>query len=415
MRFSNVGKCCCALFIGLLTWSRGTSIEEFSTTASVSTRLEIVYIQGCLFELAVPRPAMTGSPGPSAAAAPVTLNLAHYPAADHVTAADRLPEPRISGAIYTRQRLLQLRSVATARQSDIFLTRINRLGIAKDTSRRPRHRGVRGGRKSTPQPIPVHLTSRPLAGRAGRYRRDLIDSGQRCLVIPQRLSLRQTESARGAPPPVTSPSITVASSSNITIELLNVQSLIPKLPDIEAELHQREADVICFTETNLKSGTPDRLIGLPGYRLYRQDRLLGRKKAGGGVAVYLRDTLQATRIATPAPPGQSHAETLWLSVKLNKKRATTVACIYRPPSTSSSQVDADYNHIEEQLQTVITAHPAQRIALTGDLNSDAGTNPAAHRRLRELEERYGLVNVGHQTTFVRGEVQSILDVVLLST
>ena len=151
MRFSNVGKCCCALFIGLLTWSRGTSIEEFSATASVSTRLEIVYIQGCLFELAVLRSAMTGSPGPSAAAAPVTLNLARYPAADHVTAGDRSPEPRISGAIYTRQRLLQLRSLATARQSDIFLTRINRLGIAKDTSRRPRHRGVRGGRKSTPR------------------------------------------------------------------------------------------------------------------------------------------------------------------------------------------------------------------------------------------------------------------------
>ena len=149
-------------------------------------------------------------------------------------------------------------------------------------------------------------------------------------------------------------------------------------------------------------------------RFTRVRLLLGRKKAGGGVAVYLRDTLQATRIATPAPPGQSHAETLWLSVKLNKKRATTIACIYRPPSTSFSQVDADYNHIEEQLQAVITAHPAQRIALTGDLNSDAGTNPAAHRRLRELEERYGLVNVVHQATFVRGEVQSILDVVLLS-
>ena len=92
IRDHYASKQCCALFIGLLTWSRGiTSIEEYRTTASVSTRLEIVYVQGCLFELAVPRPAMTGSPGPSAAAAPVTLNLAHYPAADHVTAADRPP------------------------------------------------------------------------------------------------------------------------------------------------------------------------------------------------------------------------------------------------------------------------------------------------------------------------------------
>ena len=195
---------------------------------------------------------------------------------------------------------------------------------------------------------------------------------------------------------------------------MNVQSLLPKLPDIVAELQHRDADVICCTQTNLKSGTPDRLVSLPGYRLYRQDRTLGRKKAGGGVAVYIRDTLQATRISTPAPPGQSHAETLWLSVKLNKKRATTLGCIYRPPPTTATQADADYNYIEEQLQAVITAFPAHRIALAGDLNSDARTNPAAHRRLLELEERYGLGNVVRQATFYRGDVQSILDVVLLS-
>ena len=139
--------------------------------------------------------------------------------------------------------------------------------------------------------------------------------------------------------------------------MLNVQSLLPKLPNIVAELHQRDADVICLTETNLKSGTPNRLVNLPGYRLYRQDRRLGRKKAGGGVAIYIRDTLQATPIPTPAPSGQSHIESLWLSVKLNKKRATSIGCIYRPPSTSSTQVDADYSHIEEQLQAVIAAYP----------------------------------------------------------
>lgn len=142
--------------------------------------------------------------------------------------------------------------------------------------------------------------------------------------------------------------------------------------------------------------------------------MLWRKKAGGGVAVYVRDALQATRIPTPTPPGQSHAESLWLSVKLNKKRATTIGCIYRPPSTTASQVDADYAHIGEQLQTVITAYPAHRIVLAGDFNSDARTNPAAHHRLLQLEERYGLKNVVHQPTFHRGDVQSVLDVVLLS-
>ena len=288
-----------------------------------------------------------------------------------------------------------MRDLTVERRSkpcDDFLARVRRLGIARGVG----HRGVRGGRKSRlgARPIPVHVTSRPFTVRTGRT-----DEGLCYLLHPPRLTLRQTEAAMVAAPTGLTHPIVSAASSNITIGLLNVQSLLPKLPDIEAELQQRDADIYCFTETNLKTGTPNRLVSLPGYRLYRQDRTLGRKKAGGGVAVYLRDTLQATRIATPAPSGQSYAESLWLSVKLNKKRATTIGCIYRPPSTNATQVDADYDHIEEQLQAVLAAHPSQKIVVTGDLNSDARTSPAAHRRLLELEERFGLCNVVCQPTF----------------
>ena len=206
--------------------------------------------------------------------------------------------------------------------------------------------------------------------------------------------------------------------SNITIELLNVQSLLPKLPHIVGELQQRsksvDNDILCFTETNLKSGTPNHFINLPGYNVFREDRKLGRKKSGGGVAIYIRNSFRATRIATPAPPIQSHTESLWLSVKLNDKRAMTIGCIYRPPSTTTRQVNADYDDIEKQLQAVIAAHPAQGIALAGDLNSDARTSPAAYRRLLQLEERYRLCNVVHKPTFFRGNSRSVLDVVLLS-
>ena len=172
MRLSAVGRCCCALFFGLLTWSRGTPIQEYTATAPVSSRSGIVYVQGCLFELALPRPAMSGSPDrPSAAAAPVTSNPAPHRAADHVTAADRPPDPGTGGAIYTRERLLQLRRRTTSRQSGALIALIKRLGIAKDN----RHRGVRAGRKSHPRPIPVHLTSRTLRERNCRDRYEQTD------------------------------------------------------------------------------------------------------------------------------------------------------------------------------------------------------------------------------------------------
>ena len=177
------GKCCCVFFFVLLTWSHCTTIGKYSATASVSSRLRIVYVQGCLFELAVPVPTMTSPTHPSAAAAPVTLNWASCLAADHVTAADRPPEHRTGSATYTLQRLLQLRSGATGSQTDSLKARLNQLGIAKGSSRR----GVRGGRKSH-RPIPVHVTSRPVTERACRGRQRLSGSGQRCLARPPRLS-----------------------------------------------------------------------------------------------------------------------------------------------------------------------------------------------------------------------------------
>ena len=296
---------------------------------------------------------------------------------------------------YTIQRLLELRRLGTRVQNDTFY-QLKRLGIVRET----RQRDVSGSRRSC---SPSRHSSRRQS-----------ESVQRCLALPPRLSLRQTEAALKD---TEAPSAAAIIASNITIELLNVQSLLPKMPGIVAELGQKDAaDILCFTETNLKAGTPNRFISLPGYRVFRQDRKLGRKKSGGGVAIYVRDTLKVTRITAPAPPGagQSHTESLWVSVKLNKKRATTIGCIYRPPSTGATQVDADYDDLEEQLQALITAHPTQRIALVGDLNSDNQTSSAAHRRLLQLAECFGLSNVVHQPTFYRGDTQSILDVVLLA-
>ena len=102
-----------------------------------------------------------------------------------------------------------------------------------------------------------------------------------------------------------------------------------------------------------------------------------------------------------------------MKVKLDNRRAVIVGCIYRPPSTSASQVNSDYDDIEEQLQTVISTHSSLRVILAGDLNSDVRTSPFAHSRLQELE-RYDLNCIVQQPTFYRGDTQSVLDVVLMS-
>ena len=142
--------------------------------------------------------------------------------------------------------------------------------------------------------------------------------------------------------------------------------------------------------------------------------MVGRKKCGGGVAVYVRDCLQAEKVTVRSSLSlQSHVESIWLKIKFDSKKAVLLGYFYRPPSSIHSQVQIDFNDVEEQLQHVITTHPSQRIIVTGDFNADERTNPIAHSRLTELE-RYGLSCAVREPTFYRGDCRSVLDVFLLS-
>ena len=151
----------------------------------------------------------------------------------------------------------------------------------------------------------------------------------RTLIRPPRLPMAQTHA------------LPASTSANVRVELLNIQSLLLELPDIRTDVHQRRRDIQCYVETNLKSSTPNRLLAIEGYRLFRRDRITGRKKSGRGAAIYVREDLQVEKIKITSSFGTlSHAEILWLKVKIDRKKAMIIACIYRLPSTSHSQTQA---------------------------------------------------------------------------
>ena len=78
--------------------------------------------------------------------------------------------------------------------------------------------------------------------------------------------------------------------------------------------------------------------------------------------MYVRDRIQAeTVVITPICDSESNVELLWLKIKIDKKTAALLCCLYRPPSTNHRQIHTDFNYIEDQIQNVITAYPSQRI------------------------------------------------------
>ena len=172
------------------------------------------------------------------------------------------------------------------------------------------------------QQIPVLVTPRQDREAAAELDR----SRTLCLVQPERLSQRQTETI-GA-----SRDVSAAAKSSITsmkgkgqprfqlkLELQNIQSLLPKLPDLRTEIQQSSPDIFCVTETNLKPTIPDRILQIPGYRLFRHDRATGRKKSGRGVAVYISDEFHAEKITSSPEAGPSHLESIWIKGSLNKR------------------------------------------------------------------------------------------------
>ena len=198
----------------------------------------------------------------------------------------------------------------------------------------------------------------------------------------------------------------------LTIQLLNIQSLLPKMPDILADVSTNGPDILCYTETNLKVTTPDRFVTIPGYTVHRSDRITGRKKSGGGVSIYVKANMETSMIMKTSNR-TSHVEHIWVKSKISERRSVIIGCIYRPPATSVTQVDTDFDEIEEQIQTVISKYAGCPLIITGDFNADRDTNPAGAQRLEKLAN-YGLKIMIDVPTFYRGTTQTVLDNILLS-
>ena len=155
----------------------------------------------------------------------------------------------------------------------------------------------------------------------------------------------------------------------LTVGLLNVQSLKPKLLELADELHHASYDILALNETWLRPSTPSRLLVLPGYRLFRADRPDGR--GYGGVALAARDSISASplRVTVESNPN-SRLETLWVQVRPDRRRKFILGTVYRPPRRNVADMEADFNDLEAQYQRVCIDHPMTKILICGDLNCD---------------------------------------------
>lgn len=146
---------------------------------------------------------------------------------------------------------------------------------------------------------------------------------------------------------------------------VNARSLLAsgRLTDLEILCSSNDIDVLCITETWLSSDRVKEgahLINIPGFLApFRCDRAHRR---GGGVAVYVREGLNAAPVRL-----EGQLEAVCIELYLSKQKRIVLLTVYRPPNGSSTLPD----FISDLDSTLINLRSFSRhlTCVVGDFNA----------------------------------------------
>nr|GFB50161.1 hypothetical protein [Tanacetum cinerariifolium] len=135
----------------------------------------------------------------------------------------------------------------------------------------------------------------------------------------------------------------------------NARSLRAKMGELECLVARENIDIVGITETWWNAENQWDTV-IPGYKLYRRDR---EGRVGGGVAIYVKEGLESTRVELEGE-SDSSVESLWIRLLGSKSNVIVGAC-YRPPD---QKPEGDLE-MRKQIREVSTR---DRVVVMGDFN-----------------------------------------------
>ena len=179
----------------------------------------------------------------------------------------------------------------------------------------------------------------------------------------------------------------------------NVQSLLPKLDILQAELYA--FDLIACTETWLHPAIDtDDLLLTSFSPPERKDRQRDRY---GGVVLYVKEYLHYHRRRDLEP---RDIECIWIEV-INKQKHVLFGVFYRPPSADSQYFTA----IETSLNLAVDTGYTD-IIVTGDFNFNMLSPPTA-RKINSLCTELALHQAVDEPTHYTESSSSLIDLILV--
>ena len=83
---------------------------------------------------------------------------------------------------------------------------------------------------------------------------------------------------------------------HIEIRHVNCHSIRKKLGDIKDKLLNKNADILCITESWISSSIKDEEVNIEGHHIYRHHRPEGNDAFGGGSSIYIRKEYKVKRL-----------------------------------------------------------------------------------------------------------------------
>ena len=169
---------------------------------------------------------------------------------------------------------------------------------------------------------------------------------------------------------------------------------------------ERDFDILTISETWFTSSVSNSVVEIPGYKVYRLDRL---GKAGAGVCAYVKSTLKVKVLKDLTEISESGLHQLWIQVQNKKLRSLLVCIVYRPPEIGIACLE------NELLPKYIEALSRNKdIVLTGDLNCDLLSNNPRGEALLSFCATVNATQLIDKPTRVTENSRSLLDVILVS-
>jgi len=149
--------------------------------------------------------------------------------------------------------------------------------------------------------------------------------------------------------------------SSLKCMYTNACSVVGKMDEVRYIAQKAELSIIGICETWANESINDAELNIDGYTLFRKDRMSESRCRGGGVSLYVKDTLrprQCSRLNT-----SQYAESIWCIIDFADTSLLVGVC-YR--STSSSEHNND--KLIELLQMAVEESVNYQLLLMGDFN-----------------------------------------------